>query len=250
MNETIRNSSSEKIDYTFREGASAARNLDWIVIVGHGVTGNKDRPVVTDTTAALNGVGFDTLRFSFSGNGDSEGDFRSSTVSKEVGDLDSVLSATRPSYSKVCYIGHSMGCAVGVIQAAKGGSIDCLVSLAGMVNTKAFVEAEFGDVELDAGVMWEDGECPLSSAYWNDLHETVATVEPLAEVVGVPWLLVHGTADDVVLPADTAGIEDLKGDGVTAVYIDGADHSFSELAHKSQMTEAVVDWLVKQASRA
>lgn len=243
MNKPIQNSFGERLDYSFAPGIEAEKKSDWIVLLGHGVTGNKDRPVVVDPANALNAAGFDTLRFSFAGNGDSEGDFRDATISKEVGDLDAMLSAVSETYPKIAYIGHSMGGAVGVIQAAKDKRIDALVSLAGMVDTKAFAQTEFGEETPDEGLMWEEESCPLSSRFMRDLCETIGTVAPLAESIQIPWLLIHGTADDVVLPKDTETVQSLKGRSVDAHFIDGADHSFNEPAHKAQMTQAVVDWL-------
>ena len=69
----IRNKFSEKIDYWFAEGN--AQFSDWIVLLGHGVTGNLSRPVIALTARELNQAGFSVLTFSFSGNGESEGDF-------------------------------------------------------------------------------------------------------------------------------------------------------------------------------
>ena len=248
MNEPIKNTSNERLDYTFTPGANPVKKSGWIAVLGHGVTGNKERPVVVDPAEALNAAGFDTLRFSFAGNGDSEGDFRDATISKEVGDLKAVLDAVADTYQKVAYIGHSMGGAVGVIQASRDERIDALVSIAGMVDTKGFAQTEFGEETPDAGCMWEEASCPLSSKFMHDLCETIGSVAPLVDSVTVPWLLVHGSADDVVLPQDTDQIQRIKGDAVHVVRIEGADHSFNEPAHKTQMTETVTAWLSKQAS--
>ncbi len=249
MNTPIQNSLNETIDYSFASGTEAEKKDGWIVVLGHGVTGNKDRPVIVDTANALNAAGFDTLRFSFAGNGDSEGDFRDATITKEVGDLEAVLDAVSANYTKITYIGHSMGAAVGVIQASKDPRIHALVSLAGMVDTKTFAETEFGDETPDAGCMWEDENCPLSSKFMHDLCQTVGDVAPLAESIRAPWLLVHGTADDVVLPKDSERIKSLKGDNVTLFPIAEAGHSFEEALHKAELTQTVCNWLLEQSSQ-
>ena len=243
MNQSIKNDAGESIDYSFASGDADLKKPGWLVVLGHGVTGNKDRPVVADTAAALNVAGFDTLRFSFAGNGDSAGDFRDATISKEVNDLRAVLDAVADTASNICYIGHSMGAAVGVLQAAKDQRIKALVSLAGMIDTKTFANTEFGSETPDAGVMWEEESCPLSSAFMRDLCETIESVAPHVSAVQSPWLLLHGSADDVVLPRDTEQVQSIKGDAVKAIFIEGADHSFNEPAHKAAMTEAVVSWL-------
>ncbi len=243
MNQTIKNSLGETLDYAFTPGATSCRDEKWLVILGHGVTGNKDRPVIADTAKALSEAGFDTLAFSFSGNGDSEGDFRSATISKEVGDLSCVIDAAANAYPKIAYVGHSMGGAVGVIQATRDGRIKALVSIAGMIDTKAFATTEFGEETPDTGLMWEEESCPLSSEFMKDLCDTIVTVEPLADCIATPWLLVHGTADDVVLPKDTECVKNLQGDAVEAVFVEGADHSFNQPTHKAQLTETIAKWM-------
>ena len=239
----ILNPSGETLDFRFTPATGDTPKPGWIVILAHGVTGNLERPVVADTAAALNAAGFDTLRFSFAGNGDSEGDFRDATISKEIGDLATVIDAVAHHYPHIAIVGHSMGAAVAVVTAAGNRRVSALVSLAGMVDTKKFAETEFGEETPDQGVMWEEPDCPLSSAFMTDLCETIGNITPQTEKIDVPWLLVHGTADDVVLPADTETIAALRGGDVTVHFIDGADHSFNEPAHKSGMTRTVADWL-------
>lgn len=242
MNQPIKNTFSEHIDYTFALGLESHKNPEWIVLLGHGVTGDKDRPVIVETAKALNAAGFDTLRFSFAGNGDSAGDFRDATVSKEAGDLAAVLDTVSLTYPNIAYIGHSMGGAVGVLQASKDSRIKALVSLAGMVDTQAFAETEFGEVIPDQGFMWDEPDCPLSPQFMEDLCLTIRSVAPQAEQVSTAWLLIHGTADDVVLPKDSLQIQSIKGDSVDLISIDGADHSFSDPLHSAKMTLSVMEW--------
>ena len=90
------------------------------------------------------------------------------------------------------------GGAVGVLAAAKDDRIKFLISLAGMVSTEKFYDTEFREETPDTGCMWDEPDCPLSSAFENDLKGIHSTA-PQAAQVTVPWLLVHGTEDDVVL---------------------------------------------------
>jgi len=246
MNKIIQNACNETLDYSFASGTAAAKREEWIVILGHGVTGNKDRPVIVDTASTLNAAGFDTLRFSFAGNGDSGGRFEEATITKEVGDLASVIDAISDLYPKIAYIGHSMGGAVGVLLAAKDHRINALFSLAGMVDTKSFAETEFGEERPDEGCMWGEAACPLSSKFMNDLCRTIGSVEPSARAINIPWLLIHGTADDIVLPRDTERIQAIKGNAVDLMMIPEAGHSFDHPDHKAAMTQTVLKWLSGQ----
>ena len=235
----IRNAQGEKLDFTYHEGDAASKK---IVVIGHGVTGNKDRPFVVALAEGLAAAGVNALRFSFAGNGDSEGRFVDCTITKEVADLGSVLDAL-PDH-EVCFVGHSMGGAVGVIRASEDPRIKQLVSLAGMVSTKKFAETEFGEEEPDKGFMWEDEDCPLSAAYMNDLRGIDTVVERGAQIK-VPWLLVHGTEDDVVLIQDSKDILAKAGGNAEFVELPGANHVFAD-EHCQPMVTAVTDWVKKQ----
>ena len=59
----IKNGHGERLDYAFHEGERGAKN---IVVLGHGVTGNKDRPFIVALAEGLAAVGIPALRFSFS----------------------------------------------------------------------------------------------------------------------------------------------------------------------------------------
>lgn len=235
----IRNRRGERLDYTFHEGVGTTKN---IVVLGHGVTGNKDRPFVVALGEGLAAAGIPALRFSFSGNGASEGKFTDSTISKEVEDLGAVLDVLED--HTVCYVGHSMGGAVGVLRASTDDRIRLLVSLAGMVHTKAFAQREFGDVTPDEGFMWDEPDCPLSQAYMDDLTQ-IDTVVDLSPQISVPWLLVHGDEDDVVPIEDSRDILAKANDQTQLIRLQSANHVFSDES-TPVMVERVIVWLKPQ----
>ena len=235
----IKNRHGEQLDYTFHEGEKGSKN---IVVLGHGVTGNKDRPFVVALGEGLAAVGIPALRFSFSGNGTSEGNFTDSTISKEVEDLGAVLDHLK-GYT-VCYVGHSMGGAVGVLRASEDDRIQLLVSLAGMVHTKAFAQREFGDVTPDEGFMWDEPDCPLSQAYMDDLTQ-INTVLNLSPQITAPWLLVHGDEDDVVPIEDSHDILAKANSQTQLITLQSANHVFSDES-TPVMVERVSAWVKTQ----
>lgn len=232
----IRNAQGEQIDYTYHHARQGAQE---IVLIGHGVTGNKDRPFVLALADGLAKAGIPAIRFSFSGNGASGGKFSQSTISKEVEDLGAVIDTLRE--RTICYIGHSMGGAVGVLRAAKDPRIKALVSLAGMVHTKAFAEREFGMVKAGEGFMWDDPNCPLSQIYMEDMSR-IGTVVNEASKIRVPWLLVHGTEDDVVPAQDSKDIFARGNEPKSFIELKGANHVFGGEATAPMVAE-VVKWL-------
>lgn len=231
----VRNQHGELLDTALH----AAGRDDCLVILGHGVTGNKDRPLLVSLAEALQSHGYPALRMSFSGNGDSEGEFGHCTVTKEVADLTAVIDQLG-SGKKIAYIGHSMGGAVGALTAARDERVKVLVSLAGMVHTDEFCDREFGDVTPGQGNMWDEDGCPLSQRYVDDMHAVGNTLSA-AETVRTPWLLLHGTADDVVFPKDSHDLAAALRGPHKLVEIEGAGHSFD--GHHREVADEVRAWL-------
>jgi uncharacterized protein len=232
----IRNRSNERIDHTFHPSTRA----DVLVILGHGVTGNKDRPLLVALASGLAARGWPALRFSYSGNGESEGLFEDSNITKEIGDLQAVLGMV-PDDVRVVYVGHSMGGAVGVLTAARDLRIRMLVTLAGMAHTAAFVKREFSDVTPGSGLMWDEPGCPLSAAFVEDLTHIGDTLSA-AEAVTQPWLMIHGTADDVIPIQDGRDAFEVATGPKEWIEIPDAGHTFDESIYP-QLVDAVDDWL-------
>jgi pimeloyl-ACP methyl ester carboxylesterase len=237
----LRNHCGKRLDFSLHEAQPPASKL---VVLGHGVTGNKDRPFLIALADAFAENGITALRVSFSGNGASEGRFAESTVSKQVKELRAVVDVLPATH--LGYVGHSMGAAVGVLGASTDNRINFLVSLAGMAHTAAFVEREFGNVEPGGGCMWDKPECPLSPVYVDDMKR-IDSVAPAAGNVRVPWLLVHGSADDVVPLQDSRDLFALAPGAKRLELIEGADHVFSD-GHTARMVRIVVDWVRRLAS--
>ncbi len=234
----LQNLQGERLDVAFHGGTK----LGSLVVLGHGVTGNKDRPLLVAVAEGLAAKGWPCLRISFSGNGESEGEFGESTITKEIGDLCAVLS-TVPQELRIAYIGHSMGSAVGVLTASRRLDIQALVSLAGMTHTAEFVEREFGDVEPGKGYMWDDEDCPLSAAYVEDL-KSIGDILEAASQINQPWLLIHGTADDVVPLKDSRDAFEAANCRKELLEIPDAGHVFDEGSY-GRIVEAVDAFLNK-----
>ena len=134
-----------------------------------------------------------------------------------------------------------MGGAVGVLRTAKDQRIKALVSLAGMVHTKSFAEREFGMVKPGEGFMWDDTNCPLSSEYMSDMAQ-IGSVINEAPKIKVPWLLIHGTEDDVVPISESREIFARANEPKKLIELPGANHVFAG-EHTVPMVKAVTDWV-------
>lgn len=232
----LRNPSGERLDHHFHPGERRGT----LVILGHGLTGNMDRPLLVAVAEGLSARGWPCLRISFSGNGASEGRFENSNITKQIEDLKAVL-GTVPDYVRVAYIGHSMGAAVGVLTAAKDLRIHALVTLAGMTHTADFAEREFGGLVPGKDFIWEDKAFPLSAALVDDLKTIGSTLDAAAKVAQ-PWLLIHGAADDLVPPDDGRDAHAAANCDKQWLEIPETGHVFDEASYP-QIIDAVDAWL-------
>ncbi|MFN9025055.1 MAG: alpha/beta hydrolase family protein, partial [Akkermansiaceae bacterium] len=133
--------------------------------------------------------------------------------------------------------------AVGVKTASRGMLIQCLISLAGMVDTAGFVKREFGDVVPGKGFMWDEENCPLSENYVNDLNE-ISSILPDAATVTCPWLLIHGTEDDVVPIEDSRKAFEAACCDKKLMEIPGGGHSFDAESYGA-IVDSIDLWLKK-----
>jgi len=232
----LKNRRGERLDAAFHPGDRDDR----LVVIGHGVTGNKDRPLLIAIAEGLAARGWPCMRLSFSGNGDSGGDFREATVTKESEDLRDVFAAI-PDGTRVAYVGHSMGGAVGLMTAAASPRPEVLVTVAGMVFTGEFLEREFGDVTPDKGCMWDDEDCPLSRQFADDM-ESIGDLLDEAGAHRRPYLLVHGSIDDVVPPDESTRAHAAAAEPKRLVTVEGAGHLFEETGC-DEVVEAIASWL-------
>jgi pimeloyl-ACP methyl ester carboxylesterase len=232
----LQNPAGERLDHHFHP----AERRGTLVILGHGLTGNMDRPLLVALAEGLSARGWPCLRISFSGNGGSQGRFEDSCITKQIADLKAVLDSV-PDYVQIAYAGHSMGAAVGVLTAAEDLRIRALVSLAGMVRTADFVEREFGGQTPGKDLMWDEAGCPLSENFAEDL-KSIGDVLSAAATVTQPWVLVHGVADDLVPVQDSRDAHAAAVCIKELLEIPGAGHSFDEATYP-RIVDAMDAWL-------
>ncbi|MBK1826124.1 alpha/beta hydrolase [Haloferula rosea] len=237
----FRNRCGEMLDVAFHPGTREKR----LLVLGHGVTGDMDRPLMVAVAEALSARGWPCLRMSFSGNGSSDGDFEEATITKESEDLQDLIEEI-PADVRIAYCGHSMGGAVGLTAASLDQRIEVLITLAGMVFTEEFLEREFGDVVPDKGLMWDEDDCPLSQNFVDDM-ESIGDLLDEAGELGRPYLLIHGTDDDVVPPEDSEQAFEHAAEPKKLVMVDGAGHSFEETGY-GDVNDAIGSWLEEHLS--
>ncbi len=237
----IQNAEGERLACSFVPGDPKRRD---IVVIGHGLTSDKERPWSEGLSECLRQRGIASLRIAFSGNGQSEGSFLKSNITKEVADLGSVLEALED--WNVSYVGHSMGGAVGLLRAVKDPRIKTLVSLAAITHTADFFKRLFGDLELGSSLLGK-AHCPLGEDLRTDLLSIGSTL-PQASTLNIPWLIVHGSEDEIVRVQDSVDLSEAADGRAELSILEGVDHSFSAEGLPA-MLERVAPWIEQALAR-
>jgi len=225
------------------------------VIQGHCFTCSRHTTILRSVCHALSEQGFTVLRFDFSGNGQSEGNFTDSTYSKQIAEMKTAASyLAGRGVSWLGLAGHSMGAMVALLAAAEIAPARAVCALAARSRVMGADEIlspaqlrelqETGRVPfLSRGRALELTREMFSDAARYDLGRAVSS---LAQ----PLLLVHGDRDEITPVDEAYRIQRYRPEGTRLAVISGADHMFSRDEHRRMVTEVVVSWFREQAARA
>ncbi|EFC45676.1 predicted protein, partial [Naegleria gruberi] len=161
----VKNSSNETMLGILRQGAnessSASTTKKPILILCHGLACHKNYLIFPK----LFDEHFDTFRFDFSGNGESEGEFSYSNYYKEVEDLHSIVMYLKDTlkYEQISLCGHSKGGNVVLLysnkypQYVQNGIVVNLCGRFDMSNTpiNRFTESEREELAKSGRFLWK-----------------------------------------------------------------------------------------------
>ena len=240
------------------------------VVVVHGFKGFKDFALFPPFAERLAQAGFTAVTYNASGSGvDPAGGFTlpdrfaRNTYGAELADLATVLDAlttgglgTAPP-AAVGLVGHSRGGGVAVLHAAGDPRVRALVTWAAISHTDRWSAEEKEQWRLAGHVDVVNARTkqvlPLGTAVLDDLerHGPERDVEAAAARVAVPWLVVHGTADDSVAADEARVLHAASGrDTTELLLIEGANHVFGTVhpwagptPHYREVADRTVRWM-------
>ena len=105
------------------------------VIAGHCFTCSRHTGVLRRICSDLCDAGFMALRFDFSGNGQSQGQFEQSTWSKQILEMESAVALMQEKGARwIGLAGHSLGAAIALLVARRMKVVSALCRVAGRVS--------------------------------------------------------------------------------------------------------------------
>lgn len=228
------------------------------VLIAHGFKGFKDFAFLPPLADRLARAGFTAVTATISGAGvDDAGNFtlldrfQRNTYSAELADLSSVMHAmdvgalgTAPP-SSVGMLGFSRGGGAAVLLAARTPRISALATWAAISQTRRWTAEEA--VEWRAKEVVEvlnsrtGQQLPLGTELLDDVESNAGKLDILAAAsrVSVPWLVVHGSADETVPFAEGEALANAAGGPVTRLWLEGAGHTLGAVHPFAGMTPAL-----------
>jgi uncharacterized protein len=217
------------------------------VVFGHCFTCTRHTRIIREACDALAAENFLALRFDFSGNGQSEGEFSKSTYSKQIAEMEEAAGVIlEKGVRRLGLSGHSMGAVIAVLTAPRIEAVKAVCTLAGRLTglnaAYFFSRNQIKELEDTGKVAFTSRgrSLQLSTEFFADskqydLPETVKSLK-------TPLLVVHGDADEII-PVKAAYLaKTLNPEHTELSVISGADHMFSNDNLRSQTVELVVKW--------
>lgn len=219
------------------------------VAIFHGFTGNRMEPhfIFVKLSRELEMAGIASVRFDFSGSGESDGEFYDMTVTREIDDarciLEYLFSLDFVDTSKVSIVGLSLGGAISsyiageyrdrlykVILWAPAGNMKDIAKNA--VENNPTIQ-EKGYIDL--------GGLLLSQDFYYDLqkYDFFEAIKKYPRDV----LIIHGT-NDTTVPIDVGRkYKEILANRANLIEVDGADHTFNKYEWKRFVIDKTVEFL-------
>lgn len=233
------------------------------VLLVHGITVDMDEGggMFVRLAQQLTTAGFDVVRFSFRGHGESGGTPHGVTIAGECLDLQSAVAFTRGRFAgPLSIVAASFG-AVSTALSLRwlAGDLHSLVLWNPVLDLRhTFLEPElpwgkdnFGPAGqhqlLDRGFLTVDGEFELGRMLFVEFER----YQPLDDLLAnsVETLIVHGNQDAAVSYDIAADVARRRPHTVLHT-VEGSDHGFDGRAREDEAIAATVQWLIEHSPAA
>ncbi|TSK04440.1 MAG: OsmC family protein [Geobacter sp.] len=248
---------TRKVTFTNSSGLQLAARLELpdgeppvaYAIFAHCFTCSKNIKAAVNISRAMSNRRIAVLRFDFTGLGESEGDFSSTTFTTQVSDLVAAAQFLEREYqAPSLLVGHSLGGSAVLVAAAEIPSAAAIVTIAAPYNP-AHLRRLLGDstdqIERhgEATVHLGENYFTIRKELLEDL-ETQRPAETLARLQGA-LLVMHSPADSIVQIENATQIFQAARHPKSFISLGEADHLLSNAVDSRYAGEVIASWAAR-----
>ncbi|HJV66980.1 MAG TPA: bifunctional alpha/beta hydrolase/OsmC family protein [Geomonas sp.] len=215
-------------------------------LFAHCFTCSKDFKAPVHISRALSGRRIAVLRFDFTGLGESEGDFPSTSFSTNVSDLVSAASFLEKEYqAPALLVGHSLGGAAVLAAAAQLPSTRAVATIAAPFRP-SHIQEYLGDTLKEIERSGE-GKVTIGDRTFlvrKSLLDDLDAQQPAETLSGLKaaLLVLHSPADEIVGIGNAADIYRSAPHPKSFISLDSADHLLSDNRDSRYAGEVIAAW--------
>ncbi|MFH0889710.1 MAG: alpha/beta fold hydrolase [Candidatus Aenigmatarchaeota archaeon] len=214
---------------------------NYIIISVHGFGTDRDYKVLRELSKHFEKRKISTMRFDFSGVGDSEGDVSDSSIEQMVDDLNAAVSyAKRTGFKKIIVAGHSLGGMVAILAAVMNKDIHALMLMAPAIDMKIAISRRKDTYKHIEGEMVEVAKTKVNKRFLENIERDAYDE---AKKLNIPVLIIHGNRDrscDILHSKKFYGMLKTAKKMVT---IKNANHHFSKKTHLNMLLKEAHGWI-------
>lgn len=219
-----------------------------LIVMFHGFTGNKSEHAYhfRNISRILSTNGFASLRLDFSGNGESDGEFKEFTFNTMLDEAKQIIdyAFNLPNVKEVSLLGFSMGGGISTIMAQiYGNKISKLILWSPAGNILEHIKKYF-----ENGIELENGNKIISNYFElsKEMYESVCNPKyhPMADLSHYtnPVLLVHGR-DDLAVNYLISMQYAVKFYNSLVHIIDGCGHGYDKISHRDELYKKTIEFV-------
>lgn len=223
-----------------------------VLIISNGFPSTKDSPTYIEVEKVVNKIGVATLRYDYSGSGESEGKMGDFNVLKSVDDLDSAVKfLIKRGFRHIGLYGFSYGGIVSIVLASQNIKIDLLVLKSPVCNYKEERELKNrGDHDKEwkrVGFIIREDRQGNSYRLPYRYYEKLVAIDgrKLASKITIPTLLIHGSADTDIPVIQSEKLAKVM-PNVRFEIIKGADHHYSSPEDNKRQLKLTKEFIKQQ----
>ena len=222
------------------------------IVLGHCFTCTRHTTILRRLAKDLIEEGFIALRFDFSGNGQSEGEFSQSTYSKQITEMQKAVEIVASNGAAwIGMAGHSMGGLISFLTASQTESVNAVCAIGSRLTA---MKATHFLSQTQREILENTGQVSFTSRgrfltvtedFFSDADRF--ELQQILQAFHKPLLMIHGDQDKIIPVREANRAREISNGSVDVEIIAGGDHMFSREDHREMVSALVVDWFKKQS---